>query len=163
MKPRINLEKRAGNGTAPKLSANGEEAIIADASVVVKWFIEEEHRDKAVEIRNKFVNGDIQIITPDLILYELANALRYNPSFNVSDVCEAIESIYELGILILEPQPEIFGFAINISFSKNISFYDAYYVALSQYSKFNFVTADKKLYEKINDLTEVILLSNLTP
>jgi len=55
--------------------------IILDASVIVKWFSEEEYTDKALEIRERIRMEEERVIVPDLLLYELANALKYNPSF----------------------------------------------------------------------------------
>ena len=63
--------------------------IILDASVVVKWFSEEEYTDKALEIRERIRMGEERVIVPDLLLYELANALKYNPSFN----CERVRGL----------------------------------------------------------------------
>jgi predicted nucleic acid-binding protein len=67
--------------------------IILDASVVVKWFSEEEYTEKALEIRERIRMGEERVIVPDLLLYELANALKYNPSFDVNDVSDALTSI----------------------------------------------------------------------
>jgi len=46
---------------------------VLDASVVVKWFTREEDRNLAIEYRDQFLQGKIDIALPDLILYELAN------------------------------------------------------------------------------------------
>ena len=47
--------------------------IVLDASVVAKWFIEEEDTEKAIEIRDKFVRGEIKILVPSLLIYEIGN------------------------------------------------------------------------------------------
>ncbi len=41
------------------------EIFVLDASVVVKWFSNETNSEKAREIRDIFVNGDILIVCPD--------------------------------------------------------------------------------------------------
>ena len=51
--------------------------IILDASVVVKWFSEEEYTEKALEIRERIMRGEERVVVPDLLLYEQANALKY--------------------------------------------------------------------------------------
>jgi len=122
---------------------------VLDASVVVKWFVEEEGKEIALSIRDKFWKREIHIIVPDLLLYEISNALRYNPKFNENDVKDAIDSIINMGIRILIPSGEILKKAIDMSFLYGITLYDAYYVALADELKIPFITADKKLFDKI--------------
>ena len=132
--------------------------IVLDASVVVKWFTQEEGRDKAIILRDKFVNREINILCPDLILYELSNALRYNPNFDVDDVKLAINSILEMDLNIIVPLSSTINRAIELSFEKDITLYDAFYIALAFDLDFVFITADKKLYNKAKDLGFVELL-----
>ncbi len=70
--------------------------IILDASVVVKWFLEEEYTDKALEIRERLRMGEEKVVVPDLLLYELANALKNNPNFDANYVCDALTSIFDM-------------------------------------------------------------------
>ncbi|MDD1745106.1 MAG: type II toxin-antitoxin system VapC family toxin [Candidatus Methanoperedens sp.] len=44
---------------------------VLDASVVIKWFSEEEYTDRALKLRDDFFKGDIELVVPDLILYEV--------------------------------------------------------------------------------------------
>ena len=43
---------------------------VIDSSVIVKWFSKEEYTDLALKIRKSFVDGNIEIVVPDLQLYE---------------------------------------------------------------------------------------------
>lgn len=132
--------------------------LVLDASVIIKWFTQEEDKEKAIELREQFLKGEIEIITPDLILYEILNALRFNTAFKEKDLEDALESILEMDFTITMPISGILDKAIEIAFSKNITFYDAIYVALAYNLNCTFVTADKKLYEKTKDLGFVSLL-----
>jgi len=80
---------------------------VLDASVVVKWFVEEEGKEIALSIRDKFWRREIDIVVPDLLLYEISNALRYNPNLNEQDVKNAVDSIINMGIRILIPSGEM--------------------------------------------------------
>lgn len=54
------------------------EKVVVDGSVVVKWFLEEEHSGKALLLRDKFVQGAVELLSPSLIPYEvLAEYLKY--------------------------------------------------------------------------------------
>jgi len=44
--------------------------IIIDASVVVKWFIEENDSDKALLLRDRFIGGKIELYVPTLLYFE---------------------------------------------------------------------------------------------
>lgn len=132
--------------------------LVLDASVIIKWFTQEEKRKQAVKLREKYINGEIEITVPDLLLYEISNALRFNPNFQEKDVNEAIQSLFDMEINIIVPVPEILQKAIDLAYSKEITLYDAFYIALAQIIDFDFITADKKLYKKIKDVGCVFLL-----
>ena len=58
---------------------------VLDSSVAIKWFSEEDDTDLALKFREGFLKGDIDIVVPDLQLYEIANALRFNKKLNSTD------------------------------------------------------------------------------
>ena len=137
-------QKKSGSG--------GTDVLVLDASVVVKWFTREEDKDLAIEYRDQFLKGKIDIALPDLILYELANVLRYNPNFDKKDVSDAVKSIIILGVQILVPTTHLLTNAVNLGFTYGITVYDAVYVALAEELNYNFLTADKKLFNNTKDL-----------
>jgi predicted nucleic acid-binding protein len=100
-----------------KLENGGTEVPVLDASVVVKWFTKEENRDLAIEYRDQFLKGKIDIAMPDLVLYELANVLRYNPNFNNKDVSDAVKSIIGLRVQILVPTTRLLTNAVDLGFT----------------------------------------------
>lgn len=93
-----------------------------------------------------------------MILYEIANALKYNPNFDADDVDNAIESILDMEADIVVPQSSTLKKAIEISFEKNLTIYDSFYIALASEIGFGFVTSDENLYKKVKDLGYVYLL-----
>ena len=140
------MQKRLGDGVTQ------DKMIVLDASVVVKWFSEEEYTDKALEIRERIRMGGERVVVPDLLLYELANALKYNPSFDANDVSDALTSIFDMDVDIVTPIPEIINSAVTLAFEHNITVYDAFYLALAKEIEFTFITADGRLYKRVKDL-----------
>lgn len=134
---------------------------VLDSSVVIKWFSEEEDTDLALKFREGFLKGDIDIIIPDLQLYEIANALRFNKKLNSKDVVNAVDSLIDIGINIVVPTKDVISSAIDIAFQIDITFYDAYFIALAKELDYNFVTADESLFKKIKELKFTKLLKNL--
>ena len=93
----------------------GLKGYVLDSSVVIKWFSQEEYTDLALKIRDNFVNGNVEIVVPDLLLYEISNALRYNKNIKKSEVNGAIKSLIEIGIKIIVPTEDVMMTAISIA------------------------------------------------
>lgn len=136
--------------------------LILDASVIIKWFSEEEYTDKSLKIREEIRSGDERGILPDLLLYEVANALRYSPRFNEDDVRDAIDSILDMGMDIVTPTSEIINSAINLAFTYNITVYDSFYVALAKELEIPLITADKKLHKNVKEMNFVKFIEEIS-
>jgi predicted nucleic acid-binding protein len=62
---------------------------------------------------------------------------------------------------IATPLPATINSAVSLAFGHNITVYDAFYVALAKETEFTFVTADSKLYERVNDLNFVKFIGDI--
>ena len=70
---------------------------VLDTSVVVKWFSgDEDDAEHANKLRHQIQEGLCVITIPDLLFYELANALRHNPNFTAEDVRVALDSVFDM-------------------------------------------------------------------
>jgi len=136
--------------------------IVLDASVVVRWFSTEEDTDLATRIRDEHVAGRLTIVCPDLLLYEISNALRYNPAVCADDVVTAIKDLVDLDLDLVTPNEEILRKAIRHAFKRGITVYDSCYLSLAESLGLEFVTGDKKLYKRIKGLGFVKLLKNFS-
>jgi predicted nucleic acid-binding protein len=96
---------------------------ILDASVILKWFVDEESSDQALRIRDEFCRGEREIVIPDLLLLEVANALRYNPTFSVEEITEAVRTLFDLEIEIVTPTYSLLAKAINLARSLDVTCY----------------------------------------
>ena len=130
--------------------------MILDASVVAKWFLVEEGTDKALRIREKYVNGEVDIAIPELLLYEVGNVLKYK-GFSEDDVKSALFSIMDMGFFISSISHSIMERTVEISSESDITIYDAVYVALADSLSTELVTCDVKLYERTKDKHNVKL------
>ena len=133
--------------------------VIVDASVIARWYVEEDWSDSALKLRKDYEKGLVDLIAPYLLHYEVANSLRYSPDLNASDVSDSIKSLLDMQLdtrLILKEDIEKI---VMIAFEFNISIYDAVYFALSRSLSVNFLTGDVKLYRKLGS-KQAILLSD---
>lgn len=135
--------------------------LVLDSSIIIKWFSEEEDTSIALALRDNYVKGKISIACPDLIIYEIANALRYNKALKEKDVKDSVNSLLSTGISIIVPTKSVSESAISIAFQYNITVYDAYFIALAKELNFKYITADENLYNKIKKLDFVKLLKNI--
>ena len=134
---------------------------VLDASVVLQWFVDEPYSDKAQALRSRYVRGEIQLAVPDLLLHEVANALRYKPSFTPKLVVESINTIFDMEIDIIAPVGHLMKSAIRIAYDFDITEYDAHYLAIAKDIGYKLITADEKFYRKIESTQLAQLLSKV--
>jgi predicted nucleic acid-binding protein len=134
--------------------------LVLDTSVIGKWFKEETNSKIALKIREEFYQGKHEIVIPDLVLYELSNALRYDKKFNEELAYTSIDSLIDMELNIVLPTEEIIKNAISLALKYDVTVYDAIFLSLSQIIDATFITADEKLYEKIKKLRNVKFLKD---
>jgi len=120
-------------------------ACVLDSSIAIKWFVEEHDSNEAVQLLKQISEKKVMVVVPDLILYEIANSLRWNPNFNADDVIEALMDITGFGFHILAPTSDLLNTAVALAFSTGCTVYDAIFLALAKNYDCALITADKKL------------------
>jgi len=125
--------------------------IVVDASVVVKWFVEEENSDKAIKIRDKYIEGEIELIAPEIINFEVLNALYYKKLFSESELKEISEALDSYSFSLYSLKGEYAEKTIEVALKNNITIYDASYIALSIIKNTYMYTADEKLVERLKE------------
>ncbi len=127
-----------------------QKTLVIDASVIVKWFLNEENSEKARVIRSDFEKGKISIIVPELLFLEILNSLKYN-KVKEQNIIAANNILFGLDFDVEGLNEEITLKAVENSVKYNITIYDALYVTLAQVYGTFLITADKELY-KIPDV-----------
>ncbi len=134
---------------------------VVDASVVVRWFSRsEQDAENAEKLLRSHVEGTSPLASSSLVLYEVCNALRANPNFGEGDLLRAARSLLKLEIELMD-FPEVFESAIALACSRDISIYDAAYIAVSQTYHIPLVTADYKLLAKTKGIPLVVPLKEM--
>lgn len=128
---------------------------VLDASILIKWFVEEPDSMHALNFRIRLLDGAINIAFPDLALYEVGNTLRQKRSFTEHALAESLTSLLHLDLDIVSPTENLLRETGHISQAKNLTFYDAAYVALAAELKATLVTADLKLARAAKDIVPV--------
>jgi len=123
--------------------------VVIDASVVVKWFVEEEGSEEALKVRDRYVEGEIQIIAPELITFEVLNALYFKRLFSEDELKQISEALEAYSFSLYPLRGEYARKAVEISYENDITLYDASYVALAIVRDTFAYTADEKLVRKL--------------
>lgn len=134
---------------------------VIDASVIIKWYVDEQDSDKALKILEDYEAETYSIVIPDLAVYEVANVLRCNSQFTADEAKKSLWALSKLNLDLISPVPAVIQPAIDIAYKKDVSLYDAVYVSLAKEIGYYFITADAKLCEKLSDFGNVKLLSSL--
>ena len=126
--------------------------IVVDASVIVKWFVEEKYSKEALIIRDSFTEGLVDIVAPSLLYFEVLNALKYSGAFGEDELKKVARILEDYQFTVYELRGAYAEKAVEIAMRKGITIYDASYVALALIEETELYTADEKLLTKTQDL-----------
>ena len=128
-----------------------EALVVADASVVVKWFVDEEHTGDALRLRDDYVDRAVDIASPDLLPYEVLNALRYNPGLGERQLKEIAAALDKYSLWLAPLEGQLAEACVENSMRHGISVYDSAYISLGQIKEAPVYTADQKLINRVRD------------
>ncbi len=144
--------------------------LVVDASVVVKWFVEEEFHDKAAVL----LESRYDLHGPDLLLLEVGNVVwkkvlrdeieaadaheitravigsvvTFHPAIRlVHDVANTVAG----GIPTFDPTTRLGERALQAALSLRYPIYDCIYLALAEALGSVVITADERLVRKLDD------------
>ncbi len=121
---------------------------VLDASVIAKWFSEEEGSDRASTYLQNYKDGKFSILIPTLLYYELGNILLSKKATKVQ-ISEIMQTMQALHLIVENIGQDAFRQVFENASDYKITYYDAAYVSLMQKRNCELITADKKLYEKL--------------
>ena len=133
--------------------------VVLDASVVVKWFVDEEGTESAIDIRQDYLDGRVDIRSSELMPFEVMNALRYNREFGHNDLCRCISALLKYQLKLYPLSEELGAMTVNNALNFGITVYDAAYVSISQLIGAVLYTADERLLSKLEGLENTANLS----
>ncbi len=126
--------------------------IVIDASVVVKWFVEEEYSRESLMIRDSLTGGLLDALAPPILHLEVLNALKYSGAFGEDELKEVAHILEDYQFSIRSLSGDYAEKTVEIAMRKGLTIYDASYVALAIIEGTSLYTADEKLLTKTQDL-----------
>jgi predicted nucleic acid-binding protein len=133
---------------------------VVDASVVLKWFLREPDSAAADLLLEKFLNNEADLIAPDLILVETASALwkraRVRNEMSADEATLIFRDALTLPLSLI-PSGTVAEAALQIALRHRHSVYDAIYCALAIERHCDFLTADRPLVNKLQNVFPFIV------
>jgi predicted nucleic acid-binding protein len=117
---------------------------VADASVLVKWFLNEEGSEAAIQLRNDHITGNILLIVPELAQLEVLNTLRYK-NRDENTLTETLQQLWDIQLHQQCSTPTLLKRATHLALKHNLTIYDALYAALAELHGAELITADAAL------------------
>jgi len=138
--------------------------IVIDASVALKWFVEEEGSEQAASL----LAGPDLLIAPDLIVAELCNAgwKAFRAGTMRFEQWDHAAARLALAFDELAPLAPLAQRAVTMSRALDHPAYDCFYLALAETRDAQMVTADRRLLNRVSGTqreTRIVDLRSVTP
>ncbi len=138
-------------------------ALVADASVIVKWFVKERFSEQSLRLRDSHVGQDTRIVVPTLARYEVLNALRFSGGFGTQELLRISRDLEGYQFLEIPLEERYAKATVSIATDYGITIYDSSYLAVGQVRNLPVFTADEKLLAKVDKLNFVRHVREYTP
>jgi predicted nucleic acid-binding protein len=131
--------------------------ICVDASVAVKWVLQEELSDRARALYRTHARTTDAIVAPALLLFEVTNIIRQRMrragAMPLVAASRALDDFLALAWEIeLHAPPGLHQLALTLAADHDLpAAYDAHYLALSQLLGCEFWTDDQRLLQQVGD------------
>ena len=125
---------------------------VVDAKVVLKWFLREPDSAAADFLLEKFLNDEVELLAPDLILVETASALwkraNVRKELSVREASLIYRDLLTLPLSLIASRT-LADAALQLALTHRRLPYDAIYCALAIERRCDFVTADRTFVNKL--------------
>lgn len=128
--------------------------IVIDSSVALKWRLkDEEATNQADELLDDFLSGALDLLTPTLFDYEIANALKVaviKGRLSRDEAITALDDFQHYTIQRFEfRRIQIVAFRLAYQYQRSV--YDSAYMALAQSEGVWFYTGETRLFNAIGN------------
>ncbi len=118
---------------------------VPDASVVAKWFLEEESSGDARRLRDDYASDAVDLEAPALLPFEVLNAVQYAGVFTARELRRVAEALDAFAIPTSPLEGSLAEATLELASGLRLTVYDASYVALAQEVGGILYTADRTL------------------
>jgi predicted nucleic acid-binding protein len=125
---------------------------VLDASIVLKWYLpDEDHGQAALDLLQRYLADDLEIIVPSLLEYEVINGLviaQKRSRLREELIIAALEGFWALGIKTVG-LAGLYSRVVYFCRAFKRSAYASSYLALAEAEQIPFITADETMYNAV--------------
>ena len=123
-------------------------AVVVDASVAIKWFVDEPGADRARSLWETRPG----LVAPDLLVPEVCSALWRKVRLGQAVPEQAAEATIRLSanLVDLRPTATLATRAVMLAFELDHPVYDCFYLALAELEQSFMLTADRRLLARLS-------------
>ena len=124
-----------------------KEILIIDASISIKWFLDEEYSEESLKLLEK----EISLIVPELFFIEVYNILTKKvrrKEISIEEATTIKDTITKISFETFS-NGSLLESAFELSNVTNKSIYDCIYLSLAVLKKGIMITADEKFYNSL--------------
>jgi len=140
--------------------------LVLDSSVVIKWFVPEVDSDLASRLLERYQEGGLSLLVPDLLFVEIGNIVWKKCRIQQLEPedGDAVMEAFQTLELEVTSTAELLEEAYRLATKHQRTVYDSAYIALSLREQVTFVTADRRLANAVGDsLPNVVALDRWSP
>lgn len=125
---------------------------VVDASVILKWYLPDEaHEAQALALLRQRTAGELEILAPSLLMYELMNGLVIagrRARLDQKTISLSFKGFMSMGIRFYEVS-YFADKALEYCRLYGRSAYDSSYLALAEQEGVDLITADERLFNSV--------------
>lgn len=124
---------------------------VLDASVAIRFLLIEDLSEKAERVLEDFLMGELDLLSPELIIYEVGNTLWKSVKKGFIGLDEALDKFsyfLELGVPSITFKDEDYRKVLELGVKNDMTYYDSIYVWSCLKVGGTLLTADDILYKK---------------
>ena len=132
---------------------------VCDTSVIVKWFNQESEANvrQAEALLEDWIAGTADLLTCDVAVLELANALAKGKGLASGEVKEAVEKLFDLPLETRPTSRELARKTVELAGEYGLTAYDACFVALAKLQGCRLISDNPRHHGKVRDGTVLML------
>lgn len=124
--------------------------IVIDASIAIKIInTKEEGNVEAINLFQSHMEGREEIIVPEFLFIEVANALATKSQTQNKEIKEGLNVLYEANLILYDLQKEDLIEASVLAKQYETSVYDMLYAVVAKNKKIKLITADARFTKKV--------------
>jgi predicted nucleic acid-binding protein len=121
-------------------------SLVLDASIVVKWYsaLGEKGVPQAVDILERISGEEIEALVPDLLFYEVSNALVHKDGISPEKLQIAVSDLFTVGLKTITVDQTILQKSAALARQHKITVYDACYAVIAANNQCALITANPR-------------------